>query len=317
MKLYTTVPPIDESCTNQTELSSITDEEFQTLFKPNSYKWYHRVYQAICFFVFLGPLRIIIPLFLFLLFMVFVVLGRLVLHYLGLGNRYKHVFLKIAVLGFRFLLYSFGHLYIKVNGKIDPEARIIISNHLGFADPFAIEAIVNTSSVMKIELSRNPVFSLIYENCDPIYVDRSKSTGVTHYIIERANDTTKAPILIFPEAVTTNANYMMKFHRGAFVTDKKVQPICLRYYQLFVPKGWNTYAWPEPDMLSHILRLLTMPFSWITIDVLPTMTLKDDANGNVDEFALKAQLIMANHLKLKAINRSSDEIYRARKQKKD
>ena len=317
MKLYTTVPPIDESCSNQTELSSISDEEFHALLKPNHYKWYHRVYQTICFFIFLGPLRLIVPFFLFLAFMVFVVLGRLVLHSIGLGDKYKHLFLRIATLGFRFLLYSFGHLYIKVNGKVDPEARIIISNHLGFADPFAIEWTVNVSSVMKIELSKNPVFSLIYENCEPIYVDRSKSTGVTHYIIERANDPTKAPILIFPEAVTTNATYLLKFHRGAFVTDKKVQPVCMRYYQLFVPEGWNTYAWPEQDMFSHILRLLTMPFSWITLDFLPSMTLQDDGNGNVDEFALKAQLKMANHLKLRAIDRSSNEIYRAKKQKND
>ncbi|KAH0792864.1 Acyltransferase family protein [Histomonas meleagridis] len=313
-KFCSCLPPIDEACSHQTELSHISDEEFQNLFEPYHFTWYHRVYQAVCFFVFLGPIRVIVPFVLFLLSIIVNTILRGILHLLGMGDKFHKPFMNFMIAGFRFLLYSFGHVWIKVSGKIDPEARIFISNHFSFADPFAILTAVHASFVMKKELSENPVFSLIYENNDPIYVDRKVSTGASKYIIERAKDHARPPVLIFPEAATSRAEYILKFHRGAFITDEKVQPICMRHWQMFVPKGWNSYAWPEPGMIGHILRLLTMPFSIITIEFLPAITLKKEGKGSVEEFAKYAQLLIANHLKVKAIDNSSDDHFKLKRQ---
>ena len=53
-----------------------------------------------------------------------------------------------------------------------------------------------------------------------------------------------------------------------------------------------------------------MPFSVISVDLLPPICMQDEGKGDIDTFTEKAQLIMANHMKVKAVTRSSDEIFR-------
>lgn len=38
-----------------------------------------------------------------------------------------------------------------------------------------------------------------------------------------------SPLIIFPEGTTTNGEHMLKFKKGAFVSEKRIQPLVLRY----------------------------------------------------------------------------------------
>ncbi|KAH0790586.1 Acyltransferase family protein [Histomonas meleagridis] len=315
--LYSTAPSYYEEYTHQKEISKIDDEEFKSAYLPHEMKWYYYLYQFICFFVFLGPLRIVISLTGCILLLLLVVIIRTILHLTGHADKLKHFCYRLAVLGFRFLGFAFGILYVHCKGDVDPETRIFFANHTAFIDPFLACTTHYFSSVMKIELSRNKIAKLIYENAYPIYVDRSVSTGATHYIIERANDPSLPPILIYPEGTLTNGDCLLKFHRGAFLTHKKVQPISVRYWQPFVPKGWNTFAWTEPNIIKHFASLLSMPFSFVTIEYMEPITLDKEGEGDVEKFTNYAQLLLANKLGVKAVNRSSNEIFKIKKESND
>lgn len=316
-KLYSCVPTIIDECSNQVELSDVSDEEFQKAYLPKPQPWYHTLFRVFCFFAFLGPIRIIFCFGGSILLLGIAVLFRMFLHKIGRGDSLKKETFKFEAFAFRIMALSFGIVYINKKGSIDPETRVFYSNHTAFIDPFLICYTNIVSSVMKIELSYNKITQFVYESSDPIYVDRKTAKGATKYIIDRVNDENRTPVLIYPEGTLTNGECLLKFHRGAFLTEKKVQPISVRYWQPLVPKDWNTYAWVEPNIIKHFLCLFSMPFSFVTIEYLSPIQLNKEGNGNIEEFTKYAQLLLANNLKVKAINKSSDLIFKKKKEKNE
>ncbi|OHS99527.1 Acyltransferase family protein [Tritrichomonas foetus] len=313
--LYSSSPSYNPDFSHQTKLSDISDEEFERVWKPRKHTIYHRIYQFICFFIFLGPIRAIVGISIFVISLLTVIFIRTFQRFAHIPLKYgKRLCNRIANFGFHFILFAFGILHIKVNGKVDPETRIIIANHTALMDPFIVSCVHFVTVVMKIELSYNKYLARIFENVDPVYVDRKVSRGASQQVIEHANNFNLNPVLIFPEATINNGDHMLHFHRGAFLTPHKVQPLCIKYNQLLVPKGWNQYAWTTTDTALYIWELLSMPFTYVTVDLLPPMTLEKEGGGDPDKFAEYAQLVMANHFGVKAITRSSAEIFKTKKE---
>lgn len=86
--------------------------------------------------------------------------------------------------------------------------------------------------------------------------------------------------------------------------------MCIKYHQLFVPKGWNQFAWTDNSLMMYLFEVASMPFTYVSVDILDLITLNIEGENNIDTFSKNAQLIMANKLGLKAISHSSDEIFR-------
>ena len=58
--MLTCIPYQDEKYKNQIEQEKISDEEMINSNKGPFFTWYHRVYQVLMFFLFLGLIRIIV-----------------------------------------------------------------------------------------------------------------------------------------------------------------------------------------------------------------------------------------------------------------
>lgn len=315
VKLYSSTPNYHPELKNQTQLSNVSEEEFMKAWDPRDYKWYHRLFQAFYFIIFFGPIRALIGFSVFILSCCIIDLFRLLVHALNLPfDTGRDICISIANFGFRFLLFSFGILYIKVNGKINPKTRIIISNHTAYVDPMVISCIHHVSVVMKAEVASSAAIRLLMEIVDPVYVNRSVHTGASKLVIERANNFKENPVLIFPEATMNNGDHLLKFHRGAFLTNQKVQPFCIRYWQPLVPHGWNQYAWTEATLPIYLFEVLSMPFTFVSVDILDSITLDVEGKGDINTFTTYAQLYMANHLGVKAITHSSNEIFMRQKE---
>jgi 1-acyl-sn-glycerol-3-phosphate acyltransferase len=151
---------------------------------------------------------------------------------------------------------------------------------------------------------------IILELSEIIWIDRTQNRGVADLIRESMEDPKQKPMIVYPEGTMTGGDVLLKFHRGAFLTKLPVQPVAVRFWQSFVPKGWNTYAYSNPNALEYFWGLLAMPWSIITVDYLPLIF--PGENETVDELTLRSQLTLANWLKVKAVDRSSDELFRKR-----
>lgn len=310
VQLYSSTPHYHPEYTNQTSLSSVSEEEFNSAWQPHQYLWYHRLFQILCFILFLGPIRALIGITIFLLTTVIIFIIRWVIHKLSLPiDTGKRLCISIANFGFRFLLLAFGILHIKVNGKIDPDTRVFFANHTVYVDPMIISCIHPVTVVMKKEIAGSLFTKYLMEIVDPVFIDRSVHTGASKIVVERANNPKRYPVLIFPEATMNNGDHLLKFHRGAFLSKQKVQPFCIRYWQPLVPNGWNQYAWTTISMPMYLFEVFSMPFTFVSVDVLEPMTLDGEGKGDVQTFTDISQLRMANHLGVKAIDRSSNEIF--------
>jgi 1-acyl-sn-glycerol-3-phosphate acyltransferase len=296
---------------NQTSLSDITDQEFDDSYKALRFKWYHRLYQIICFILFLGPIRI--------LFAFGTVLCVLLIAFIRwIGEKFhwepdtgRGLCLKIYGISGRFLNLACGHIWVQVNKFAAPEARVICGNHNSFVDAFLVHRFCLCRSSGKNDYSKVTIFRLFFGITDCIWIDRTTRGGVSQQFKDSINDPTKRPLVVFPEGTMTNGNVLLKFHTGAFLTKKPIQPFTIRYWQTFVRKGWNTNAYTEPNFLLYAFGLLALPPSIVTVKLLPVIYPKDDESP--EELATRVQLAIANDLKVKAVSRSSSEIFAARK----
>ena len=72
------------------------------------------------------------------------------------------------------------------------------------------------------------------------------------------------PLCIFPEGGTSNSRYLLSFKKGAFIGEKTVRPVVLKY-------NYTNFS-PCYDIMPFIpLVILTMSYGWFTctVKVLP------------------------------------------------
>ena len=312
MHFGTSDPPFNPKYTHQTELEDITDAEFHSVLEVPKATVPQRIFQVISFFLFFGPLRLIVGCILFFGACFIIALIRLTCNKLGLPKTtLKLLCFKIASFGFRFLFVALGIVWTRCSGSIDKDARIFVVNHVAVCDPFILLLYIPVTPVIKYEVKYVKFLEHVLENVDPIFVERNKPHGYTNIINERAAQKDKYyPVMLFPEGTIPGGDFMLTFHRGAFCSQYKVQPACIRYHTPLVPNGLCSYQWKMFSIYEHIWQMVSMPPSFITVDFLPAMTLAEDGNGDPEVLAYKAQLAMANHLGLKASNRSSNHLYR-------
>ncbi len=141
----------------------------------------------------------------------------------------------------------FIHLFmfnpVKIVGKIDPEAQMLIANHQSDIDISALECTTNRDLVWvaKKELFSVPFFGLAIRVSDDIAVDRGSKAAMVSLVRESKKRLDQGRcIVMFPEGTRSSGPKMRDFKPGAkMVADKyelRVQPVVLintsRYFDL-------------------------------------------------------------------------------------
>jgi hypothetical protein len=302
------IPAIDDQCAHQTALRELSDAEFASLSKPAQPKWSRRLLQLALFLVSLGPLRLLVfgVSGAFCVFLVIFI--RLSIRYLGLApDLCRPLCTEIARLGLRLFFLAVGNVWIAVRGKIDASARFVIGNHVSILDGFAIAILRNVTTVIQKEWVSNSLVRTFVDTINPIYVEH-RHHGNAKEVIDRADDASEPPVMLFPEEATTNGQILLRFHKTPFLTPYKVQPMLIRYWLPLIPKGWNPLATVQQGRLGSLWQLISMPLFVIEVECLPSIAMEVEGKADIDTFTRNAQIIMANHLKVRAVSRSSENI---------
>lgn len=310
MVISSFIPSVHEEFSHQTKLSDVTDEEFENIVSPPNFKWTHRLYQFLCFILFLGPIRLVVGVLCFSFCMLIVYIISAGINFLGLYPHHKVInsfCVQIIRIGFRFLFFAFGVIWIQVNGKLDNEARFVISNHVSLIDMFVILILRNVTFVISKDFASNSFIKTICNSFEPVYVSKL-SSGAQKQIIDSADDNDRYPVLLFPEGTTTNGEALLQFQKQAFLTPYKVQPMLIRYSLPIVPPGWNTVSYTSQSYYEYIWQLISLPFCIIYVDAIQSISMEAEGKADIDTFTTNAQIIFANHLKTKAISRSKADI---------
>jgi 1-acyl-sn-glycerol-3-phosphate acyltransferase len=132
---------------------------------------------------------------------------------------------------------------VKVVGKIDPEAQMLIANHQSDIDISTLECSTKRDLVWvaKKELFNVPFFGLAVRVSDDIPVDRDSKAALVSLVKETKKRLDQGRcVVMFPEGTRSNGKEMRAFKPGAkVVADKyelRVQPVVLintaRYFNL-------------------------------------------------------------------------------------
>jgi lysophosphatidylcholine acyltransferase/lyso-PAF acetyltransferase len=221
----------------------------------------------------------------------------------------------------RLILWSLGYWWISVDGEFDSRARVIVSNHCSFIDPFFFTYALLPMAVAKAELFGVPMLGSIAKIVQAIPVSRGTAESrhdVSHEIKRRtqwglpkklstpqqhAENTptqqkeaveeetgTWPPLLIFPEATCTNSRSVIQFKMGAFAPLVPVQPVALDFRQDYLDVSWPGDA----PVGMTILRMMCQLYNRLHVTVLPLA--EPAASETVPEFAGRVQSGIAKAL---------------------
>ncbi|XP_052412553.1 glycerol-3-phosphate acyltransferase 3-like [Carassius gibelio] len=111
--------------------------------------------------------------------------------------------------------------------------------------------------------------------CPHIWFERAEMRDrhlVTQRLRDHVHDTTKLPILIFPEGTCINNTSVMMFKKGSFEIGGTIYPVAIKYDPQFGDAFWNSSKY---SMVGYLLRMMTSWAIVCNVWYLPPMAQKE------------------------------------------
>lgn len=294
MPLYTSIPQKDPKFTQQTEQTQLSMKAFTEVMRVPKHSFLLHVFRILIFIFFLViPKIIILVPGSILLFITFSFL-RMIRIFFKNEKQFLRFCRHVIIFPLRIVLLGLGFTKINFIGKCDPEARLIVSNHISVADPIIVGLSTIVTYIGSSEVSNLWFVRIITDLVSVFFFDRHQTGNkISQVIAQLASNEKYEPILIFPEGETTNGDALLGFRSGAFITDYKIQPVTLTYKCWLMKRGYSTVSWVDMNPFRYFLDLLVIPFISVDLEYLePVKSKAVDAKKK----AKKVQLQMANHL---------------------
>ena len=307
------VPSYDEKFTHQTELSDISDDEFNSGIIPEKATFRDRCIQLLLFLVFFGWLRAIVLIIMFVIYCVLMT-PVLVFAYTKYRSYVTPPFIHLTRFFLRLSYFLLGFYYIKVNGTLDKRARLYVFNHQTVLDGPLLYIFRPFKVIGMIEMKKVPVFGRILVSVDTIFVDRSNNgAGMSHNIANYLKgDANSRPLALAPEGKTTKGKFLLQFRTGAFLEPVPVQPVAIRYTE-YLPYGKAGIVWAVGGFGEWLWRSLCLPMATIEMTYMPLIDNEEYLAMSPADKAKHLNLIFANQLGVQATNRSNRNLLQKRK----
>lgn len=306
MPLYFDTPESNENLSNQTTLTEMPANDFKKIFDEPQLTLFQRILRFFFFIIFLGPIKLIC--FLISILLIILCIEFLLLFKFLFKNEvtFKRFGLKVIYPFVRLSLFSLGVIKIFKRGSVNPETKILVSNHMSLFDVFAIFCQTPCSFVAADFLQKWKFIQVTRLLFDYIFVNRSIRGSLAEEIQRFSSDPNHFPLLMFPEGKVNDGSIVIGFRTGAFVSKEVVQLVSIRFRHWLIPKGIATICWISNKKFDYFYQLFAIPFYTVHIDFFPVFewSSKDPASK-----AEEAQLRIANHLGVKALKNSNKEIF--------
>lgn len=182
------------------------------------------------------------------------------------------------------------NLELKVHGALDPDARLLVANHVSWLDIIALGSQFPCLFVAKEEVARWPVVGFLAKGINTLFVRRgdNRQTGsAAQMMVWRLRQGRR--VLLFPEGTTTAGDRVLRFHGKLFqpaeLAGVSAQAIALRY------SGAARNSVPfvgEDEFLPHLLGVIRL--ERIDLDLHYCPALPAGMNRNETTAAAHAQI---------------------------
>jgi 1-acyl-sn-glycerol-3-phosphate acyltransferase len=183
--------------------------------------------------------------------------------------------------------------------------HVLVSNHLGYLDIFALFVKYRGSFVAKEDIEKMPVVGPIARATRCLFIH--DGVPLAPRLVERMRATEACRctkpcagcgacldrLIVFPEGTTTNGTAMIPFRTGAFLAGLPVLPICVQFPHKHFNPTWETILLRE-----HLFRCMTQLRNDITITELPVYVPDADERTDARLYASRVAAVMAHVLEL-------------------
>jgi lysophosphatidylcholine acyltransferase / lyso-PAF acetyltransferase len=199
------------------------------------------------------------------------------------------------------ILAAAGFYWPRVKGRHNlkrglEEGAIVCSNHVSYADAFAVVAAFCPCGIT-LDFTRSiPLLGPGIRALQNIYIasdGTSEAGGAAKAVADRAARSREfdVPVIVFPEGTLSDGRGLLKFKTGAFAAGRPVVPLLLRYrLKPFSP------AWGIVPMPFHLLRMLTQLYNPLEMEFLPVYHPSAAERNNPQLYCANVRLLMARAL---------------------
>ena len=211
----------------------------------------------------------------------------------------------------RLILFIVGFYWIPVKYPLHFDRqrmpRVIVSNHLTFFDGIYLFTLLSPSIAMKADVAKLPLLSRVVQLTKPILIDRGTSEGrkrAMQDITSHVMDSTKPPLLVFPQGTTSNQEALTKFKLGSFVSGLPCQPVVFRY-----PFQHFDVSWPPGiSGLYLALRVLCQVYNRMEVEILPAYYPSEREQNDPQLYANNVREVMAKALGISTTNHAFEDM---------
>tara|TARA_B100000902_G_C27285877_1_gene904386 strand:+ start:747 stop:1601 length:855 start_codon:yes stop_codon:yes gene_type:complete len=187
---------------------------------------------------------------------------------------YKKTGIKIPMLTVR-QFWSFASLRLfglrlRVQGKQDFDAGILVCNHVSWLDILAIQSSSDVVFVAKSEVKTWPGLGFLAKLADTLFVERKPQKIEMHSREAEEIILTGETLCFFPEGTSSDGLRVLKFRSGFFqlaynslpenlTSDTHIQPLSLFYLPNGTSESKDFYGWwGSMSLFAHIVKVLCL-----------------------------------------------------------
>jgi len=219
------------------------------------------------------------------------------------------------ILRFMFFCCGFNVKIIGQQADAENAPILCVAPHSTFFDALAVAVMGAPSVVAKAETSSIPFWGSLISYTQPVLVHRSDTNSrqnTIKQISERSEGKGWQQVLIFPEGTCTNRSCLITFRLGAFIPGVAVQPVVVRYDNM-----WDTVTWTWEGISAWrvIVYTLSQFYTNMSIEFLPPYNPSQEEVEDPKMFAANVRAVMADSLGVSTTNCNYFDYLRIEKSK--
>jgi len=211
------------------------------------------------------------------------------------------LYIRYAICAILRVMFAFcGFWRVNVIGEqASPEAAPILSvaPHSTFFDALAVAVMGAPSVVAKAETNKIPFFGSLIKYTQPLLVHRTDPDSRKN-TVNTMKERSEAgagwqQVLIFPEGTCTNRSCLITFRLGAFIPGVPVQPVILRYNNM-----WDTVTWTWEGYTAWEVTFFTLSqfVIHLSLEYLPPYIPSEEEIENPKLYASNVRKVMAERM---------------------
>lgn len=175
----------------------------------------------------------------------------------------------------RRLLHSFN-IHFNCQGQRDPNARLLVANHISWLDALLILSDHDVSFIAKQEVRQWPLIGFITHALGTLYIRRDNKFCVYRDLpVAQACLKQGKTLAIFPEGTTTKGADVLPFYPMLFeiaIREKcSVQPLALRYWNHEYDLSQAAPFVDDDSILISLKRIAFAPITHAQLFMLPAI----------------------------------------------